>query len=127
MNERRELVGELLHYCFGLDLEVRNVTLNGGVYFKLTLTRLSERVTLTSKKILGAFYFRTSITTSLEYGVLCPVCKKVVGYHAWENESTGMKCQKLGPKEILCRHLVKTKVGERNDYILTDTRLCFGE
>jgi len=100
--------------------------LNGNVYFKLKLTRLSERVTLKSKKMLGAFYFRRSITTSLEHGVLCPVFKKVVGYHAWESESTRMKCQRLGPKDILCRHLVKTKVGERNDYIVMDTRLCFG-
>lgn len=37
-----------------------------------------------------------------------------------------MKCQRLEPKEILCPHLVKIKVGERNDYIPTYTGLCFG-
>lgn len=56
MSERRELVGELLH-CFGFYLKVRYVNVNGGVYFKLALTRLSERDTLTSKKNAGNILF----------------------------------------------------------------------
>lgn len=71
MSGRRE---ELLH-CFGFYLKVRNVNvnMNGSFYFKLALTRLSERDTLTSQKMLGTFCFRRSITSSLEYGILCPV------------------------------------------------------